>query len=122
MPKIFIVRSTDGELQSSELGGLKVVYAFEEKSLAESYCARLNAEGRAHKTEAIPEADFREYVIPVLKSAKVEALVFNLPPGESTGENAFSVDISHPANPRTFDFHLRRWLTAKESRRLRKLR
>ena len=122
MAKIYIVRSAAGELEASDLGGLKVVYAFEEKPLAESHCSHLMADGKAYKVEAIGEAEFRDHIIPRLRTAAVNAVIFNFLPGSPPAAETFSVDISQPKNPRTFDFNLGRWLTAKESRRLRRIR
>src|ERR1044071_2246142 len=101
--KIYIVRTIAGELESSDLAGLKVIYAFEEKSMAESYCNRLCANGRTHKVEAIAETEFREYVLPRLRSAAVSAIIFNLLPGSTPTLDSFSIDIAQPANPRTLN-------------------
>ncbi len=121
MAKIFIVRSVAGEMMATDLAGLRVVFAFEEKSLADSYCAQLSANNKSHKVESIAETEFHQHLIPNLRSAQVNAIVFNLLPGETAGPDVYCIDISRPANPRTFDFKLGRWLTAKDSRQLRKI-
>jgi hypothetical protein len=121
LAKIYIVRSAAGEVEAVTLSGLKVVYAFEDKYLAESYSNELSAGGKAYRVEAIGEAEFRDHIIPRLREASVKALIFNILPGSPPSGESFSVDITQLANPRTFDFSLGRWVTAKESRRLRRI-
>lgn len=120
MTKLFIVRSTSGEMSATALAERKVIFAFEERALADRYLAQLNAQGGTHKIESIEEEEFHDFIIPVLRTAQVSAVIFNYLPGEPPAEDAFSVDITGSNIPRTYDFKLNRWLTPKEARRLRR--
>lgn len=117
MSKIFIVRSAGGEVELWELGGLKVVYVFETRSLAQTFCTHMSSSGRLYKVEAVEEEVFKAYIIPCLLKSSIEALVFNYIPGTVSNPEAFSVDLRNRTNPRTYNFSQGRWMTARDARK-----
>lgn len=119
MSKIFIVRSAGGEVELCELGGLKVVYVFEQRALAQAFCTQMNNSGKLYKVEAIGADEFKTYIIPCLLKSSIDALIFNYIPGTASGPDAFSVDLRNRTNPRTYDFSKGCWMTARDARRSR---